>query len=251
MRGTIRQRFVHRDRQRSKFLEVLVMGRPLFRLLPQVFNRIVVRRIRWQRMPRDTIGIGGKKLLGRLAGMLPCPIMDAKQMLLGLGQDRLHERLVRFRGETTLDALIKQAAREIRNSPQNFVALALTTGRDRGLLAASGPGGAQRAPLGKSGLILKEKQTPTPLGGAQNRRPFILQPGLTVGGIEMIRYDTRLVKRQSHVVQQRTHVMAVVEDTKLAPDPHPDEDAIPTGCLTAHHEWTGVNQLHHTFLLPS
>jgi hypothetical protein len=34
MRGKIGQRFVDRDRQRDKLLEVLVVRRPLFRLFP-------------------------------------------------------------------------------------------------------------------------------------------------------------------------------------------------------------------------
>ena len=45
MRGKIRQRFLDRDRQRSKLFEVLVVCSPLFRFLPQVFNWLRVLQI--------------------------------------------------------------------------------------------------------------------------------------------------------------------------------------------------------------
>jgi hypothetical protein len=44
MRSKVGQRLVDRRGQRRKFLEVLIVGRPLLRLLPQIFNRIVIRR---------------------------------------------------------------------------------------------------------------------------------------------------------------------------------------------------------------
>ena len=60
MTSKMRQRFIYRYHQRRKLLEVLVVRRLLFRLLPQVFNRIIVRRIRRQRMPREAVGMRGK-----------------------------------------------------------------------------------------------------------------------------------------------------------------------------------------------
>src|SRR5438132_7911977 len=250
MCGKIRQRFLYRYRQFGKLLEVLVVRRPLFRLLPQIFNRIIVRRIRRQRVLCDPIGMHSKKLLGRLAAVIPCPIMDEKEVLGGLRHDRLQERLITFRGEPPLDALREQTPGEIVNGPKHLVAFALAAGRDLRLMAPACPGIAQRAPLGKAGLILKQDQTFTPLGGAQNRGPFVLQPGLAAGGAEMIRHKTCLLKRKPQVVQQRTHILAVVEDTKLTPDQHPEEDGVPTGRLTAYDEGTGVNQLHQALLLP-
>ena len=110
--------------------------------------------------------------------MIPRPIMDQKQVLRGLRHDRLQERLVTFRGKAALDALIEQAPREILNGAKDFVAFALATGFDLGLLAAARPRVTQRAPLGKTGLILKQDQAFTTLGGPQNRRPFLLEPGV-------------------------------------------------------------------------
>src|SRR2546425_3132888 len=139
MRSKIRQGLLYRDRQQRKFLEVLVMGRSLLGLLPQVFNRIVVWRIRRQRMHREALGMLGQKLRGRLAGMIPRSIMDEKHMLRGVGQDGAQERVVTVGGKPSLDALIEQASREILNGPKDLVAFPFATGFDLGLLATAGP----------------------------------------------------------------------------------------------------------------
>jgi hypothetical protein len=81
----------------------------------------------------------GKKLIGRFANVIPRSIMDEKQVLGGVGQNHLHERLVTFRGESAFNTLIEQAPREIRNRTKDLVAFALTTSGDLGLLAAAGP----------------------------------------------------------------------------------------------------------------
>src|SRR5262245_60179076 len=44
--------------------------------------------------------------------------------------------------------------------------------------------------------------------------------------------------------------MTIVEHPELPPDQHPDEDQVPTGRLTTHHEWPGLEQLDQAFLLP-
>src|SRR5713101_6493036 len=176
--------------------------------------------------------MGCQKSLGCGTGVIPCPIMDEKQGLRGLLQDHLQEPLVTFRVEPTLDALIKQAPREILNGAKHFVSFALATGFDLRLLSAPRPRVAQRAPLGKTGLILKENQAFASLGGAQNPGPFLLEPVLAPCGVEMVRHKAGLLKRKPQVVQQRTHILAVVEQAKLPPDQHPDEHGGPTGRLT-------------------
>src|SRR2546423_15220448 len=94
MHGKVRQGLLHRYRQQRKFLEVLVMSCSLLCLLPQVFNGIVVWRIRRERTPREAVGMLGQKLRGRLTGMIPRPIMDEKQVPRGVRQDRSEERRV-------------------------------------------------------------------------------------------------------------------------------------------------------------
>src|SRR6266853_4790499 len=110
MRGKIRQGLVHRYRQPRKFLEVLVMCRSFLCLLPQVFNRVIVWRIRRQRMHGDALGMLGQKWRGRLAGMIARPIMDEEQVLGGVGQGGTQELLVTVRGKPALNTLRKQAS---------------------------------------------------------------------------------------------------------------------------------------------
>src|SRR6516165_600374 len=193
--------------------------------------------------------MGEQKRLRCSAGVITGAIMDQKQVRRGLGHDPLQKGLVTFRVKPALDALIEQTPGEILNGAKDFVAFALATGGHLGLLTTSGPRVAQRAPLGKAGLILKENQPSTPFGRTQNRWPFVLQPRLAAGGVEMIRHETRLLKRKPQVVQQRTHIMSVVEHAELTPDQHPQEDGGPTGGLTAHHEWPRLDQRHQAFLL--
>jgi hypothetical protein len=82
------------------------------------------------------------------------------------------------------------------------------------------------------------------LGSAQNPGPFLLEPVLAPRGVEMIGHKAGLLKRKPQVMQQRTHILAVVEHAKLTPDQHPEEHGGPTGCLTTHDKWTCVYQLY-------
>ena len=97
MRGKIGQGLIYRHRQCGKFLQVLVVGRTLLGVFPQVCNGVVIRRIRWQRIHGDPLAMALQTLLGRLAGVIPCPIVDQKQVCGGLLEDPLQERLVTFR----------------------------------------------------------------------------------------------------------------------------------------------------------
>ena len=96
MRGKIGQRFVDRHRQREKFLEVFVVCRPLFRLLPQICNGMVIWSIRRQGLRRDPIALGHQKCLSRCARVRTGAIVDQKQVRGGLLHDPLQEHLVMF-----------------------------------------------------------------------------------------------------------------------------------------------------------
>src|SRR4030095_10744681 len=191
----------------------------------------------------------GKKLLCRLAGVIPSPIMDYKEVLRGVGQDHLQELLVTVRSKPALDALIEHTSGEILNGAKHFVPFALATGFDLGLLTTPRPRVAQRAPLGKTGLILEQDQAVAPRGGAQNHGPFLLEPLLAPCSVEMIRHKTGLLKRKPQVMQQRTHILAVVEHAELPPDQHPDEHGGPTGRLAAYDLRPSLQQLHQAFFL--
>ena len=114
------------------------MGRALLGLLPEIFNGIVVGRIRRQRMHREAIGMLGQKLRGRLTGMIPRPVMDEKQGGRGLRQDGAQERLVTVRGKPSLNAL-KNKRPEKYSRAQKPGAFAFATRFDLGLLATARP----------------------------------------------------------------------------------------------------------------
>src|SRR5262245_53942194 len=121
MCGKIRQRFLDRDRQLRKLFEVLVVRCPLLHLLPQVCNRIVIRRIRWQGLCRNAVAMGCQKRLGRCTGVIPSTLMDQKQMLRGWRHDQLQECLVMLRVEPTCKALIEWASRAILNGSKDLI----------------------------------------------------------------------------------------------------------------------------------
>ena len=83
---------------------------------------------------------------------------------MGLGQDHLQEPVITVRVEAALEALRKQTPRKIRNGPKDLVAFALPTGGNLRLVPPSGPSVAERAPLGKTGLVFKQDQAFAPLG---------------------------------------------------------------------------------------
>src|SRR5262245_44337478 len=78
-----------------------------------IFNRIVIRRIGRQGLRRNAIAMDDQKRLGRGAGVITSAIVDQKQMVRGLSQDHLSERLVTFRMKPTLNALRAETPREI------------------------------------------------------------------------------------------------------------------------------------------
>src|SRR4051794_35814168 len=150
--------------------------------------------------------------------------MDQKQMLCGVRQDHTQKLLVTVRGKPALNALIEQTPREILNGAKHFVAFPLATVFDLRLVPPPRPRVAQGAPLGKTRLIFKQDQTVAALGGTDKRRPFLCKPGQALGRIEMIRHKAGLLKREPEVVQQRTHVLAGVEDATHTPEKPPEGD---------------------------
>src|SRR5919108_2707623 len=122
MRGKVCQGLLHRYCQQRTCLEVLVMGRSLLGLLPQVCNGIVVGRIRRQRMHREACGMLGHTLPGRLTGMIPRPSMAETQVGRGLRQDGPQARLVTLRGQPSLAALREPASCNRFTSAKDLVA---------------------------------------------------------------------------------------------------------------------------------
>ena len=88
--------------------------------------------------------------------MIASAILNDHHMLPRLLQHIEQKRRVAFGIEPTLMRFVEKPAGEIVNQAKDFVAFALATGGDFGLLALGSPGIAERAPLGKAGFISKE-----------------------------------------------------------------------------------------------
>src|ERR687896_1273951 len=200
-------------------------------------------------MSRDPLAMSREKLRRGLAGVIPGPIMNQKQMLAGVAHDHLQKSLVNLGVEPAFDALIEQTTRKIINGAIDLVAFAFATGGDFGLPSPPGPGITQGTPLGEAGLIFKQDHAFATLGGPQNGRPLVPQPSLPLGLVEMVRDKAGFLKRKAQIVEQRTDIMPVVEHAKLPPDEHANEDRIPTGGLKADHQRPGIEQLDQAFLL--
>src|SRR4029434_2790943 len=127
-------------------------------------------------MRREPRAVGHEKVLGRLAGMIPRPIMNEKQGLRGLGHDHGQDPLVTVRGESALNTLVTQAPRARVNRPKHLVAFPLAARFDFRLLASARPGVTQRAPLRKARFILTQAEPLPTLGSTQDLRPVLLGP---------------------------------------------------------------------------
>jgi hypothetical protein len=222
---------------------------PLFGLLPQIGDRIVIRRIRRQGLHGDPMAMGCQKRLGRCPGVIPCSFMAEKPLWPGLLPAHLHEPLGTCRVKAALDALLAQMPRDICHRPKDCGALALAAGRHLRLPAAARLRVTQGVPLGKTGFLLQQDAAVATRRRLSKRWPFLRQPGQAFGLVEMIRHQTGLWTRKVPVGQPRTDIMAIGEHATLTPDQHPHQPRCPTGRLQAHHERPGLNQLHQTLLL--
>src|SRR4029453_231489 len=134
------------------------MRRFLLHLLPQVFDRVEIWRVRRQLLDGQAIRMGVEKLLHRLTRVITCPILHHKNMLRRLRQDLEQESRIACGVEASRMALKEKASRNIVDELKDLVGLALAAGRAFGWLASGRPAIAQRAPLGKAGFIAKEQQ---------------------------------------------------------------------------------------------
>jgi hypothetical protein len=145
MRGLGGHRCVDRHGQRRPSLAVLLVGRPLLRLLPPICHRMVIRRIRGQRIRGEPRAVGRQQWLSRRARGLPCSRMHATQGRRALGHAQGQERLGTVRGEAALKTLGPQAPGASVTRLQHLGALPLVTGFDRGRLPRRAQG-ARTAP---------------------------------------------------------------------------------------------------------
>src|ERR671928_102283 len=71
---------------------------------------------------------------------------------------------------------VEEASRKIVDEPKDLVGFTYAAGRDCGLVALGGPGVAQGAPLGKTGLISKQQQRLALACLAEHRGPRVVAP---------------------------------------------------------------------------
>jgi hypothetical protein len=196
------------------------------RLLPPICHRMVIRRIRGQRIRGEPRAVGRQQWLSRRARGLPCSRMHATQGRRALGHAQGQERLGTVRGEAALKTLGPQAPGASVTRLQHLGALPLVTGFDRGRLAPARPGVTHRAPLRTAGCLRQQ------------------DAALPTRGVEMRRHNAGLGARHPQGGQQCPPIRTVVTPTALAPEQHPAEDRRPTGRLTAHDARTCVKQRH-------
>src|ERR687887_2013742 len=86
------------------------------------------------------------------------------------------------------------------NETKDFVRLAFAAGRHLGLPAFGRPRVAQRAPLGKTGLIAKEQQGLALLGLAENLGPSGVTPLEAFGLMEVIGDKPGFLRRKAQIL---------------------------------------------------
>src|SRR5262249_47383078 len=143
-----------------------------------------------------------KKLLHGFAGVVARSILNDKDMLGGLRQDVEQKGCIALGVEPPRMGFKEKAPRKIVDEPKDFVRFAYATGRHCGLMALGSPSIAQRAPLGKAGLIPKEQERLALAGAPQHGGPRLLAPLQALGLIEMIGDKAGFLVGKAQVVQQ-------------------------------------------------
>ena len=156
--GKGEQRLLDLLGQRLESREVVQMCVVLFDLLPELLNRVIVRRIGRQLEHVQPCGLLGEEGGGLRARMIPRPILNQDDRARSLLQHPLEKGNIGSGVEAAFLPLIKEAAREVLNQPEDFIAFALAGGLDRGLLAAPGPRVREGAPLRERRFIAKQQE---------------------------------------------------------------------------------------------
>src|SRR4029453_162789 len=197
--GKREQRLLDLLSQRLKRREVVQVGLVLLELLPELLNRVVVRRIGRQLDDLKPCRLLGEEGFRLGAGMILRPILNEDDGLGGLRQHTPEKGNVGGRVEATVLPLIKEVPREVIAQAKDLVAFALAGGLDFGLLAAPCPGVRERAPLRKTGFIAKQQESFLRVCRAQNLRPRLCPPRLPLMLIKMIRDEGRFLKAKAQV----------------------------------------------------
>jgi hypothetical protein len=173
--GTMPQRSVALRLQVGELRKILQMRRCLLDLLPQMFDRVKIRRVGGQLLDGQARRMGVEKLVHGLACMIAGTVLHHDDVALSVRQHVEQKGRIAFRVEASLMHFVEKLAGERVDQAKDLVALAFATGGHFGLLAFGSSDIAERAPLGKAGFIAKEQQRLALPRVADNARP----PGLT------------------------------------------------------------------------
>ena len=153
--GKRQQRVLDFLSQGFKGWEILEMRAFFFHLLPELLDRIVIRRVARQLEDLKPCGLLGEESFGLGAGVILRAILNQDDGLRGVLQHPCEKGNVGCGVEAAFLPLIQEAPGEVIDQPEDFIAFALPAGLDVGLLAAPGPGVRECPPLGEGGFIAK------------------------------------------------------------------------------------------------
>jgi hypothetical protein len=156
--GKMQQCSVDLRLQVGELRKILQMRGFLHDLLPQVFDRVEIRRVGGQLLNGQARRMGVEKLLHGLARMITRSILNHDDGAPSLRQHVEQKGRIAGRVQASLMSFVEKPAGEIVDQAKDFVALTFATGGHFGLLACGSLSIAERAPLGKAGFIAKQQQ---------------------------------------------------------------------------------------------
>jgi hypothetical protein len=223
-------------RQGLKRRNVVQGGVLLFALLPELLQRVVVRRIGRQ---LDDVPPGrrlGEAGFGLGAGRLLRPILHEDDGVGGVRQDTREQGPGGGRVAATGRPLRKAGPRAGVEQAEDCRALALATRLDCGVLAAPRPGRRERAPRRERRGIAQQPQGLPLLGTAQYLGPRRGAPRLPFGFITRSGDQGGLWKAKAHVLQQLGAGEDGGEDAEAVVNPRLEHGRTPAGAAAPHRD---------------
>ena len=163
----------------------------------------------------------------RRTGMIASAILNDHHMLPRLLQHIEQNRRVAFGIESTLMRFVEKPAGEIVNQAKDFVAFALATGGDFGLLALGSLGIAERAPLGKPGFISKSRSAFCCLGWCKISGHFVRRHSRRLASLRGSD-KTRFLIGKAQILEQGGQIVRMIRHAKTVLDEVLNHRRIPT-----------------------
>jgi hypothetical protein len=227
--GTLQQRVLDCRCQCFKGGEVLEMRTVFFHFLPALFDRMVIRRVAWPLEDLKPGGLLGAEGSGLGAGVILGPILNQDHVWRGLLHHTREKGHVGGGVKATFLPLIQEASGEVISQPEDVIALAFAGRLALGLLAASGPGVCERAPLRERGCIANPQQGLSLFRETQNLWPRRGAPGLPLACIEMLGDEGGFWIATAQVLESLGTGEDVGEDPKALVNQRLDHGRAPAG----------------------